>query len=119
MIFKMYEVKNMKEPLTKLIEKEIPVKAAFRLNNLIKEFDIHLTTIEDYRVQLINKYGVKNEETGDIQVPPKKMKDFMKEINGLLNEDVTIEFKPLNINLFGEDLTLTTKDLMILEKIFE
>lgn len=117
--FKMYEIKQMKDPLTKLIEKEIPVNTAFRLNKLIKAIDEFLTEIEEYRVKLINQYGVKNEEANQIEVPPKKMKDFSKEMNDLLNEEVEIDFQPININMFGEDLRLSTKDLMILEKLFE
>jgi len=119
MKMKMFEIRNMKDPLTKLIEKEIPARAAFRLNNLVKQFDNYLTEIEQYRVKLINTYGTKNEEKGEIEVPPKKMRDFMKEMNELLGEEVEIDFKPININMFGDDLMLSTKDLMILEKIFE
>jgi len=119
MKFKLFEIKNMKEPLTGLIEKEIPVTAAFRLQNLIKAFDEQLQIIEEYRVQLINKFGKKNEEKGEIEVPTKKMKDFMKSMNELLNEEVEIDYRPININTFGDDLRVTTKTLMILEKIFE
>lgn len=119
MKLKMFEIRNMKEPLEKLIDKQIPVKVAFRLNNLVKQFDEHLTDIEQYRVKLINTYGVKNEEKGEIEVPPKKMKDFMREMNELLNEEVDVDINPINVNNFGDDLMLSTKDLMILEKIFE
>jgi len=119
MKLKMFEIRNMKEPLEKLIGREIPVKVAFRLNNLVKQFDVYLTEIEEYRVKLINTYGKKDEEKGEIVVPPKKMKDFMKEMNELLNEEVEIDIKPINVNMFGDDLMLSTKDLMILEKIFE
>lgn len=117
--FKMYQIKNMKDPLTKLIEKEIPVNTAFRLNKLIKVFDEYLTQIEEYRVKLINQYGVKNEEKNQLEVPGKKMKDFSKEMNDLLNEEVEVEFTPININMFGDDLMLSTKDLMLLEELFE
>lgn len=116
---KLYEIKAMKDPLTKLIEKEIPVSIAFRINKLVKVIDEHLVEIEEYRVKLINQYGERNEEKNQIEVPSRKMKDFTKEMNVLLNESVDIEFTPININLFGDDLKLSTKDLMVLEKIFE
>jgi len=119
MKFKMYEIRTMKEPLTKLIEKEIPVSTAFRLNKLVKSIDEYLTEIEQYRVKLINQYGVKNEEKNQVEVPSNKMKDFMKDMNDLLNEEVDIDFTPISINLFGDDLKLSTRDLMILEKLFE
>lgn len=118
MKFKMYEIKNMKEPLIKLIEKEIPVSVAFRITKLVKVIDDYLTEIEQFRVKLINQYGVKNEEKNLIEVPGHKMKDFSKEMNALLNEDVEIDFTPIDINSFGDDLKLTTRDLMILEKLF-
>jgi len=116
--FKMYEIKNMKDPLSKLIDKEIPVNTAFRLNKLVKSIDEYLTEIEEYRVKLINQFGEKNEEKNQIEVPPKKMKDFSQQMNELLNEEVEIDFKPININMFGDNLMLSTKDLMVLEKLF-
>jgi len=117
--FKLYEIKAMKEPLTKLIEKEIPVSIAFRINKLVKIIDEHLVEIEEFRVKLINTHGERNEEKNQLEIPQRKMKDFTKEMNVLLNEQVEIEFTPINIELFGDDLKLSTKDLMVLEKIFE
>ena len=117
--FKLYEIKVMKEPLSKLIEKEIPVAIAFRLNKLVKAIDEHLVEIEEFRVKLINQYGVQNEEKNQLEVPANKMKDFTQEMNVLLNETVELEITPISITLFGDDLKLSTRDLMMLEKIFE
>jgi len=117
--FKMYEIKNMKGPLSKLIEKEIPINAAFRLNKLIKVIDEHLNDIEEHRIKLINKYGKEDKEKNQIEVPPEKMNDFTQEINSLLNEETEVEFTPVSIDMFGDDLTLSTKDLMSLEKLIE
>jgi hypothetical protein len=117
--FKLYEIKVMKEPLTKLIEKEIPVSIAFRLNKLVKSIDEHLVEIEEFRVKLINTYGERNEEKNQMEVPANKMKDFTQEMNTLLNETVELDITPININSFGDDLKLSTRDLMMLEKIFE
>ena len=115
---KMYQVRSMKDPLTKLIEKEIKVSLAFRITKLIKVIDQYLEDIEELRISLVNKLGVKNEETNTIEVPGKKMKQFSQSMNELLNEEVTIDFTPIPIAELGDDLELATKDLMILEPLF-
>ena len=115
---KMYQIKSMKIPLEKLILKEIKVSIAFRITKLVKQIDEHLEEIEELRVNLVNKLGVKNEETNTVEVPGKKMKEFSQQMNELLNEEITIDFKPISIDDLGDELLLTTKDLMILESLF-
>jgi hypothetical protein len=117
--FKMYEIKNMKDALSKLIEKEMPINAAFRLNKFIKVVDEHLNDIEEHRIKLINKYGKEDKEKNQIEVPPENMADFSNEINALLNEETEIEFVPIDISMFGDDLRLSTKDLMSIEKLIK
>jgi len=117
MKFALGEIRGMKDPLTVLIEKQIPIKAAWKLNRLIKSFDKELGEIEEFRVNLVQKLGDTGED-GNIQVPKDKMSIFVEEFNELLSQEVDIEFDPIDIDVFG-DVSLSAKDMLLLDKIFK
>lgn len=117
MKFALGEIRGMKDPLVALIDKEIPIKAAWKLNRLIKAFDKELGEIEEFRVNLVQKLGVQDEE-GQIMVPQEKMKEFVAEFNELLNQEVDIEFDSIDVDVFG-DISVSAKDMLLLEKIFK
>lgn len=117
MKFALGEIRGMKDPLISLLDKEIPIKAAWKLNRLIKGFDKELGEIEEFRVSLVQKLGVMG-DNGQVSVPQEKMEQFITEFNELLNQEVDVEFEPVDIDIFG-DLNVSAKDLMVLEKIFK
>ena len=116
MKFALGEIRNMKDPLASLLDKEVPIKTAWKLNRLIKAFDKELGDIEDFRVSLIKKLGVED-ESGNVQVPEDKMNEFVTEFNELLQQEIDIEFETIDVDTFG-DVNLSARDLMVLEKIF-
>ncbi len=116
MKFQLGEIRNMKDPMTILLEKDIPIKVAWNLTKLVKKFDIELGEIENFRVMLVQKFGDKN-DNGEVKVPPDKMDEFVNELNEVLGTEVEIDFTPISIDEFG-DLHLSTKDLLSLDKIF-
>jgi hypothetical protein len=117
MKFALGEIRGMKDPLTSLIDKEIPIKAAWKLNRLIKAFDKELGEIEEFRVNLVQKLGVEGED-GQVTVPDDKMEAFVTEFNELLNQDVEVEFDGIDVDVFG-DISVSAKDMLVLEKIFK
>lgn len=117
MKFALGEIRNMKDPLIGLLDKPLPVKAAWNLNKLVKAFDKELSDIEEFRVGLIKKLGQTGED-GNIKVPDDKMKDFVDGFNELLSQEVDVEFEPLPIDALGADATISAKDMMALEKLF-
>jgi hypothetical protein len=116
MIFALGEVRNMKEPLGSLLDKQVPIKTAWKLNRLVKVFDKELGDIEEFRVNLIKKLGEEDAE-GNVQVAEDKMEEFVKEFNELLGQEIETDFEPIDIDSFGE-VSLSARDTMILEKIF-
>lgn len=117
MKFALGEIRGMKDPLINLLDKEIPIKAAWKLNRLIKGFDKELGEIEEFRISLVQKLG-ETGENGQVQVPQEKMEQFVTEFNELLNQEVEIEFDPIDVDVFG-DISVSAKDMMVLEKIFK
>ncbi len=108
---------NSKEALQKLIEKELPVKTAFKLNKVVKLISPELENFEEQRVKLIKKYGTSDQDN-NITVSPNNLDEFGAQLNDLLNMDVNINFEPISLSELG-DVTISTKDLLNLEYLIK
>ena len=117
MKFALGEIRGMKDPLVNLIDKQIPIKTAWKLNRLVKSLDKELGEIEEFRVGLVKKFGEEGDD-GNFSVPKDKMELFIDEFNELLNTEIDVEFEPIDIEVFG-DINISAKDLMLLEKIIK
>jgi hypothetical protein len=116
MKFALGEIRGMKDPLTVLLDKALPIKAAWKLNRLIKGLDKELGEIEEFRISLVQKLGAEGED-GNVQVPQDKMEQFVTEFNELLQTEVEVEYDAIDVDVFG-DIQMTAKDMMVLEKLF-
>lgn len=117
MLFKLGEIRNMKDPMIALLEKDLPIKEAWKLTKLVKAFDKELAEIEEFRVDLVKKLG-EDGDGGNTSVPEDKMEEFVNKFNELLQTDVDIEFDAIDIENLG-DIQTTAKELMVLGKIFK
>ena len=112
------EILSMRNSLVKLLQKEIPIKTAFRLSRIAKTLQKELEVFEEQRSKLVEKYGEKNEETGTISVNDKEKQDeFTKEINLILEEVIKMDISPIKTEDIGNDVKISTTDIMTLEKI--
>jgi len=105
--------------LSNLIQKDLPVKAAYRLGKLAKKAESLLKDIEVHRLQLIEKYGeeVKPEQEGEASykaVLPPKQPEFEKEMTALLDEPAEIDYEPMSLDMLGS-LQISASELVALE----
>jgi hypothetical protein len=110
------ELKGMEQPLTKLLEQQISVKAGFKLSKILKNFSKELGEIEDQRQKLIRQYG----ETVDNQITitnSENLEKFHNEFSELLKEEITFEYDPMSIDLLG-DVNLTVAEIAVLSVLF-
>jgi len=110
------ELKGMEQPLTKLLEQQLPVKAGFKLSKILKEFSKELGELEDQRQKLIRQYG----ETVENQITitdPEKLEKFHSEFGELLKEEITFEYTPINIDLLG-DVDMPVAEIAVLSVLF-
>lgn len=110
------EIRNMKEPMAQLLDKDLPIKVAWKLTKLVKFFDKELAEIEEFRIGLVRKLGEADKD-GALQVPDDKMGEFINSFNELLMTETEIDFDPVDITSLGE-LQVSTKDLLALDRIF-
>jgi len=108
------EVKSLESILSKIFNKEVNIKIAYRLGSLLKKLNEEMLLLEENRVKLIKKYGIEDEKTKQIQVAPGKTDDFYKEFNELLSLQIEIDFEPIPLKDFGEIL-ISASDILKLD----
>ena len=119
MVIKRGELKQVEESLKKLLNKELPLAAAYLLSKTVKTIEEELAGIEDTRKKLVSKYGVKVEGDGRIVVPPDKMPEFLKEFDLLLDTDLELNYSPIPLKTFGTKLELSAVDLVNLHRFIK
>ena len=116
---------NSTETLQKLAQKDFKAKLAWSIARLLKAADAELQGFQDARMNLIKKYGEKDEtgelitdEKGNCKISPKAMNDFNTEFSELLNSDVEINANKINIELL-KDVDFTPGEMANLEPFIE
>ena len=116
MKFKLVEIRTIERSLMNLINKEMPIRVAYRLGKLMKIITIELSEIEEHRINLVKKYSKKGKEGDVFEVLPENESDFKREFELLLMEEIDIDFKPIPISDFG-DMSISSMDLIKLDKL--
>ena len=110
------EIRNMKEPMGLLLDKELPIKVAWSLTKFVKILDKELSEIEEFRINLVKRLGEEDKE-GALQVPDEKMEEFIDSFNELLMTEIEVDFETISVESLG-DIQTSTKELLALDKIF-
>ena len=84
--------------LKKLSEKELPIKQAIALSRLVKKLNGEIEIFSQEQRQLVEKYGIINQETGDFKIPVSKQKEYSDKMTELLTFQVEIETEKVEIN---------------------
>ena len=116
MKFTMTELFNMKDGLQRLVQKEIPIKTSFKLARFTKRVNEELVILDQARVGLVERYGSKDELTGQARVDEGNVKEFIKELNEVLKIEVDIDFESIKIEELGQ-VTLTAMDAIVFQKV--
>ena len=118
---KINDLLNSVETLQKLSNQNFKAKLAWQVARLIRAAESELQTFNDTRLNLIRKYGEKDEngdlltdENNNYKIIPDKANDFSNELNELANSEVEINAKKLDFALL-EDLDFTPVEMAVLE----
>ncbi len=122
---KLSDLVNSTETLQKLAQKDFKAKLAWSISRLLKAADAEIQNFNEARMELIKKYGEKDEtgelisdENGNCKIPPEVTKDFNAEFVDLINSEIEINANKLQLDLF-EDTNFTPSDMAILEPFIE
>ena len=113
------EIFNAKEPLGKLLQEKLPVKASYGLAKLAAKLDEQLKVIEKVRQGLFQTYGEKDpEKPGSIRVNPEgeSFAKFASEIGELMAQEVELVFDVVTL---PDTLEVEPVTLMMLDKFIK
>ena len=122
---KISDLLNSTETLQKLAQKDFKAKLAWSIARLLKAAEAEIQSFNDTRLNLIKKYGEKDEngelitdEKGNCRIESENLAEFNKELNELVSTEVEINANKISIDLL-ENVDFTPSDMAILEPFVE
>lgn len=119
------EVVEGQEALQKLSGMVLKGRTAFQVARLLKKLEEVLTSYNDTRLKLIEKYAKRKEdgefelnEKNEYQFTQENMQAYIDEINKLIMEEVEIEAKPIPVEDI-ENLEFTPAEASFLEPFLQ
>ena len=94
-------------------EVKFPIKVNFYLQKNQNELMELAQDIEKQRVDIIQEYGVLNEETQQYNIPQEKIAEASEKINDLFNLTQDVKIYKVSIDVFG-DIELTSNQMQAL-----
>lgn len=122
---KISDLVNSTETLQKLAQQDFKAKLAWSIARLLKAAEAEIQSFNDARMNLIKKYGEKDEngelitdEGGNCKIEKDSISDFTNELNELVNTEVEINANRIDLNLL-EDVDFTPSEITILEPFID
>lgn len=122
---KILDLVNSTETLQKLSQKDFKAKLAWSIARLLKAAEKEIQEFNDTRMNLIKKYGEKDEngelvtdDKGNCKIDNSVLNEFSNELNDLMNTEVEINANKIDIELL-ENLEFTPSEMAILEPFVE
>lgn len=116
---------NSTEALRALSNKQLKAKSAYAVARLIKAADQEMTNFNETRMELIKKYGIKDDsgelkldDNGNAQIDQASLSTFNSEFRDLLQTKIEINANKININDLG-DIDFTPSEMAQLEDFIE
>ena len=113
MNIKLIQILSARDTLSRLGERTLPVKQSYRLAKLIKAINNEMSVYEGERIKLCEKYGTLSEDKTKYDIHD--MEGFNRDSEELLNQEIELEAKPIDIN----GLELTAQDIIKIEPFIE
>lgn len=90
---------------------KLPIKISFYLQKNKNTLLQLAQDIEQSRLEIARSYGELDEESSQYIIPPEKMEEASQELNDLFNLEQDVQIYTINIDSFGDDLTITTAQM--------
>ena len=121
---KISDIINSQNVLKELSEKPVRVRTSFAIARIIRQVENEMQTFEKARAELINRYGVKDEngnpkiENGQIPIVLELVDKYNSEVKELLDTYINLEVEPLKIEDLDE-IQLTPAQAYAIECFIE
>lgn len=118
MKIKLAELQQVQQIFNKILNTPLDFKLSYRLGKITKKLVDEFKVIEDERMKLITKFGIKDEKKGSTSVPEDKLEEFLKEFNAILDTEIDLEVALIPVDLI-EGIKLSANEVSALEKFVE
>lgn len=122
---KLEDLVNATDGLKGLSQKQLKARCAYAVGKILKSADAEIQSFNETRMELIKKYGekdengeLKTEENGNVRIPPEGLNDFSKELRELLDTEIEISANKIKMDDIGE-VEFTPAEMAQLENFIE
>lgn len=122
---KLEDLINATDGLKGLSQKQLKARCAYAVGKILKSADAEIQSFNETRMELIKKYGekdengeLKTEENGNVRIPPEGLNDFSKELRELLDTEIEISANKIKMDDLG-DVEFTPAEMTQLENFIE
>jgi hypothetical protein len=122
---KISDLINSTETLQKLSQQDFKAKLAWSIARLLKSAEVEIQEFNTTRMNLIKKYGEKDEngelitdENGNCKIEQNSVDAFSTELNELINTEVEINANKIKVEQL-EEINFTPSEMAILEPFIE
>lgn len=122
---KLGDLINSTEVLQKLSQTEMKAKLAWSVTRLLKAADKEMQEFNETRMNLIKKYGEKDEngelvtdDKNNCKIPEANLAQFSSELNELIDEEIEVNANALSLEAL-EDKEFTPAEMSVLEPFIE
>ncbi len=118
MLVTMEKIYSSIDVFKKLMAQELPLNVSYQFTQLLKNLNTHFNVLETTRLELVKKFGEKQENGETRVVGDDDKKSFLDEFNELLSKEVEIDWEPISLETMGNKVTLTIPDLNRISFLF-
>ena len=119
------DIINSSDGLTVLGQRHLKAKTAYTVGKILKAVETEMSGFEQARMDLIKKYGLKDEngeliedENHNLHIAPENLQVFNTELTELMNTSVEIMANKIPIDDLG-DIEFTPVEMAQLESFIE
>lgn len=116
---------NSTDVLQKLAQKDFKAKLAWSIARLLRTAEEEIKNFNETRMNLITKYGEKDDngelitdENGNCKIVPESIVNFSNELEDLLQTEVEINANKIDIEQL-ENLDFTPSEISVLEPFID
>lgn len=119
------QIIESQEAMRNLLDKQLKGRTAFQVARLIKKLENEISSYNDTRVKLIERYAMKNDDgtfvindKNEYQFTQENMNGFVQEMNKILTEDIEIDVNPIKLEEL-DNIDFTVMEMTMLEPFIE
>lgn len=122
---KLEQLVNSSEGLKGLSQKSLKARSAYAIAKILKAADAEMTNFNETRMELIKKYGEKDEngelktdENGNVHIPDEVLNTFSTELQELLGTKVEINANKIRMSDL-ENVEFTPSEMAQLDEFID